>query len=266
MKRILTILFFLFLIFGKAQTFNGTLMIRDTGELYLNQMYVTNIRTDQTVLADYQGDFSIPAKIGDVIRFTSIVTERRDIVVTPDMLARKRSIIQLDVAYQEIQGVTIFRFRPTGNLKVDVLSLPPDKNLILQQKIGLPVPKYNLAGTNAPLANFKNGGLGLDFQGIFDILSGDRKRQERLNVYETMMKDVSDMRKYFGDDYFLNRKIPENLIDNFLQFVYTSDNLRPALMNRNYVIAQLAIEKYLPIYLRRVRNSNLENIVKQKQS
>ena len=72
-----------------------------------------------------------------------------------------------------------------------------------------------------------------------------------------MNGDVAGIRNYFGTEYFTNLKIPVNYIDNFLQFVYTSDNILPYIQNNNYEGVSLYIEKYLPIYQRRLRNSQL---------
>ena len=264
MKKLFTGLFLLMMVAMHAQVFNGAVFIRDNSMLYLNQVYVTNLTTQKTVLADYQGEFSLPANVGDIIRFTSIVTDRRDIPVTQQYLDNKRTMVELTIAYRDIQEVVIKRFRPTGNFKIDVLSIPADKRLALQQKIGLPSPKGDGHSPSLPTVNFKNGGIGFSVQNIYDMISGERKKQERLYAYEGMQNGVSAMRQYFGDDYFIRLKIPKNLIDNFLQFVYTSDDLRPVLMNQNFSIAQMSIEKYLPVYLKRLKTSNLQTIVGDK--
>jgi hypothetical protein len=62
----------------------------------------------KTVLSDYNGDFSISANPGDVIRFTSIITERKDIKLTPQMMDQK-NLVELKVAYHDIQEVVISR-------------------------------------------------------------------------------------------------------------------------------------------------------------
>lgn len=264
MKKFFTGLFFLFILIFHGQTYSGTVYIRDNSALYLNQIYVTNLNTQKTVLADYQGEFDLPAKAGDVIRFTSIVTERKDITVTPQYLQNKRMLIELSVAYREIQEVVIRRFKPTGNFKVDVLSTQQDKRIALANKIGLPSPKGDGNSPMLPVASFNNGGLGFNVQSVFDILTGERKKQERLYAYESMQKNVTYLHNYFGEDYFTKLKIPKNLIDNFLQFVYTSDDLGPVVKRGDYAVVELSIEKYLPVYLKRLRNSNLQAVMDTK--
>ena len=83
MKKLFTLLLLVFLAKINAQTYSGEVFLRDHSILYLNQVYVTNLNTQKTVLTDFNGNFTIPANPGDVVRFTSIVTERKDIKLTP---------------------------------------------------------------------------------------------------------------------------------------------------------------------------------------
>ncbi|WP_307422798.1 MULTISPECIES: hypothetical protein [Chryseobacterium] len=235
-------------------------MIRDKSVYYLNQVYVTNITAQKTVYTDYFGTFKIPAKPGDIIRFTSIVTDRTDVKVTAEQLQTDKNFVELKIAYYDIQEVVINKFKPTGNLKKDVSSLKNgDKTWELQKMIGLPAPVGDGTSPQLPVAGFSGGGLTFSLESIYDILSGERKKQERAQQYEKMNVAVTNIRNYYGEAYFTNLKIPVNLIDNFLQFVYSSDNLYPFVKANNYEAVAIYIDKYLPIYQRRLKNSQLMN-------
>ncbi|WP_234111439.1 MULTISPECIES: hypothetical protein [Chryseobacterium] len=232
--------------------------MRDQSIYYLNQIYVTNITEHNTVYTDYYGSFRIPAKPGDIIRFTSIVTDRKDVEVTAENLENTRNIVELKVAYYDIQEVVISRFKPTGNLRKDVASLKNgEKELALQKVIGLPAPKGTGLPTQLPVASLANGGLSFGLESIYDILSGERKKKERAQEYEKMSNAITAVKNYFGKAYFNNLKIPENLVDNFLQFVYTSDNFYALVESQKIEIVGVYIDKYLPVYQRRLRNSHL---------
>lgn len=261
MKKLIILMLLVFLSKINAQIFSGEVFLRDNSSLYLNQVYVTNLNTHKTVLTSYNGDFSIRANPGDVIRFTSIVTERKDIKLTPQMFSSK-NLVELKIAYQDIEEVVISRFRPTGNLRYDVNSLrKEDKTLALKKMIGLPEPKGDGTSPELPVAGFRDGGLTFSLESIFDILSGERKKKQRLVAYEKMHKSVKEIKEYLGTEYFTRLKIPENLIDNFLQFVYTSENIEIYVQAGNFEAIKLPIEKYLPIYQRRLKNSHLQEVV-----
>jgi len=262
MKKLITLVLLFLLVKISAQTYSGEVFLRDSSVLYLNQVYVTNLNTQKTVLTDYNGDFNIPANPGDVIRFTSIVTERKDVKLTPQMFGQK-NLTELKVAYYEIQEIVINRFKPTGNLRYDVNSLrKEDKALALKKVIGLPEPKGNGLPPELPVAGLRDGGLTFSLESIYDMLSGERKKKQRYVAYERMNSSVTDIKNYLGKDYFLRLKIPENLIDNFLQFVYTSENIQPYILAGNYEAIKIPIEKYMPIYQRRLRNSHLQEVIK----
>lgn len=245
-----------------AQNYSGEVFLRDNSVLYLNQVYVTNLTTLKTVLTTYSGEFNLKAEPGDIIRFTSIITERKDVKLTPQMLAT-RNLVELKVAYYDIQEVVISRFRPTGNLRYDVNSIrKEDKVLALKKIIGLPEPKGDGTSPVLPVAGLRDGGLTFSLESIFDILSGDRKKKQRLVAYERMNNSITNIKNYLGTDYFTRLKIPENLIDNFLQFVYTSENIEVYAQTGNFEAIKLPIEKYLPIYQRRLKNSHLQDVVK----
>lgn len=263
MKKFFLLLTFFVLVEVNAQFFSGEIIIRDNSVYYLNQVYVTNITSHNTVYTDYFGSFKIPAKAGDVIRFTSIITDRRDVVVTEESLQSANNFVELKLAYYDIQEVVISKFKPTGNLRKDMSSLKTgEKTLALQKMIGVPAPKGDGNPPELPVAGFYGGGLTFSLESIYDILSGEKKKKERTLQYEKMNKAVTAIKNYYGDDYFTNLKIPVNLIENFLQFVYTSDDINPYVQNNNYEPIAVYIEKYLPIYHRRLRNSHLMEVAK----
>ncbi|MDQ0068039.1 hypothetical protein [Chryseobacterium lathyri] len=262
MKKLITLLMLVFLAKINAQTYSGEVFLRDNSILYLNQVYVTNLNTQKTVLTDYNGTYNIPAAPGDVIRFTSIVTERKDVKLTPQMMQQK-NIIELKIAYYEIQEIVLSRFKPTGNLRYDVNSIrKEDKGLAIKKVIGLPEPKGDGTSPELPVAGLRDGGLTFSLESIYDILSGDRKKKQRYMAYERMNNSVSQIKNYLGKDYFAKFKIPDNLIDNFLQFVYTSENIEAYVLSGNFEAIKIPIEKYLPIYQKRLKTSNLQEVIK----
>ena len=263
MRKLLLLLTFFILIKVQSQFFTGEILIRDKSVYYLNQVYVTNITAQKTVYTDYFGTFKIPAKPGDIIRFTSIVTDRRDVTITTEQLATNNNIVELKIAYYDIQEVVINKFKPTGNLRRDVTSLKTgEKVYALQKMIGLPAPQGDGTSPVLPVAGLSGGGLTFSLGSIYDILSGERKKQERAQQYDRMNTAVTNIKNYYGDAYFANLKIPSNLIENFLQFVYTSDDIYPFVKANNYEAVGVYIDKYLPIYQRRLKNSKLMDISK----
>ncbi|MDY3337685.1 hypothetical protein PG279_00650 [Riemerella anatipestifer] len=264
MYRSLLFLFLLLGVYAKSQFFVGEVLVEDRSEVYLTPIYVTNLETRKTVLCDYKGAFKIAASKGDVIRFTSITTDRTDITITEKHLATYNNIVELKMAYNVIPEVKLSKFKPSGILKKDVIALDDKKSpLALKQMIGLPEPKGDGTSPEAPPAAFAGGGLTFSIDTIYDMISGEQKRKRRLYAYEKMMKTTVAIRNYYGDDYFVSMKIPKHMIDDFLQFVYSSEESVFALVQNNkYEGVKVYFEKYLPIFQKRMKNTTIMEVVK----
>jgi hypothetical protein len=246
----------------KAQNIKGEIFVKDNSLLYLNQVYVTNLNTMKTVLSDYNGKFSIEGNLGETLRFTSIITARKDITINQEILNTPSNLIELKLDYYDIEEVKIASFHPTGNLRKDVLSLKKkDYNFEIKKMIGLPQAKGDGLPRQLPVASLANGGLSFSLESIYDILSGERKKKERYQKFEMMNTSIKNIQNYFGDDYFIKLKIPKPLISNFLQFIYTSDNIQNIVDTGNYEAVKFYMEKYNPIYQKRLRASNLMKLV-----
>lgn len=252
-----TLLLFLFIpFFGFAQVFSGRVFMKESAETYLNQVYVTNLATGKTTLTAFDGSFRIEAAPGNQIRFTSFISERKDFQLS-DKSFTTHNLIELKPLYRNIPEVVI-KAKPTGILKKDVLALKAqEKPLKVAEIIGLPEPIGDGYSPSIPAASFKDGGMAFSIDAIYAALSGDKQRNDRLKKYEIMNNQINNIKNYFGTDYFVKLKIPTNLIDNFLQFVYSSDNLNPYLASNNFEAVKPYLEKYLPVYLKRLENSHL---------
>ena len=246
---------------AQAQQFAGEVFMRDEGAVLLNQVYITNLAEQRTVLSDYTGNFSIAAKPGDIVRFTSIISERLDVRITPELLSKK-NFVELKWQTYRIEEVVLPRFKVTGNLRKDLAAIKiDDRKEKIKNFIGLPKTQVKDSAQLPPLLIYGGGGIGLSIDAIYGYLSGERKKMERLYAYEKMSKSVRKVHQYFGTDYFVKLKIPAHLTDNFLQFVYTSDNFYSAVVEENNPEAvQPLIEKYLPVYRKRLETSGLLQI------
>ena len=99
--------------------------------------------------------------------------------------------------------------------------------------------------------------MALSVDAIYDLLSGDGKKKQRLYDYEKMVRGIATIRSYLGDEYFTNLKIPKDRVENFLTFVYTSENIDGFVQNNNIEGVKVSIEKYLPVYQKRLEDSEL---------
>lgn len=97
---------------------------------------IHNLRTDQIVMSDKMGNFTIAAKPADELRVSRQGYERKIISVTSDSFSKSLNINLVTIP-EEIEEVKL-SFRPTGILKKDVTRLnPPPKVVALNSSLNL---------------------------------------------------------------------------------------------------------------------------------
>ena len=133
-KTMNTARFFLLLLFFSVRLFSqsgyviGSITNENGDKLPGASIY--NVRTDQFVISDKTGNFSIAAKTLDELRVARQGYERKNLTVTEASFTKSVEV-QLVTIPVEIEALSL-TFRPTGNLKKDVPRLnPPPKVMAL---------------------------------------------------------------------------------------------------------------------------------------
>lgn len=133
-KTMNTARFFLLLLFFSVRLFSqsgyviGSITNENGDKLPGASIY--NVRTDQFVISDKTGNFSIAAKTLDELRVARQGYERKNLAVTEASFTKSVEV-QLVTIPVEIEALSL-TFRPTGNLKKDVPRLnPPPKVMAL---------------------------------------------------------------------------------------------------------------------------------------
>jgi hypothetical protein len=125
--KLFTLLFFVISVSLFSQEYiSGKVKSEFGNELY--ETTVINIRTDEKVFTDKEGNYMIAAKLNDELRFVKSGFERFDIKVSNINYSQPLNISLAKVPYL-IPEVEI-AFRPTGNLKKDSKALDPPKKIV----------------------------------------------------------------------------------------------------------------------------------------
>lgn len=218
---------------------------------------VFNMKTEQKAYSTASGQFSINASVNEELRFIRAGYERNfKIIGLNDYSNPLRVIIVRDI--QEIEEVIVPAVKLTGDLNRDSKNLARfDKVAQLQAEIGVPEPPEkpreipSEVGKNIllPLIGYPPT---IDVQAIYNVLSGKAKRQKRLYNYDDLQDKIMWIRIRVDDQYFIKVGIPEQKINEYLQF---SIGIKPDI-NR-YIKAQnlskilFILEQTFPKYLNR---------------
>lgn len=124
MKKLLLLFFFSIFINSYSQEYVFGKVISEQN-IELSGVLVINIKTDEKTYTDKNGNFMIPAKNSDVIRFVKQRFDRVSYNIQPEDFNKsiKISMIKSQIEIEEIELKT----KLTGNLAKDVKNLSPSK-------------------------------------------------------------------------------------------------------------------------------------------
>lgn len=124
-KLFFLLIFFFFKINAQSQYLIGTTATENSNRL--QDVIVLNVRTNHSSKSDGLGNFVIPAKINDELRFVKNGYERVILLVQENHFQIPINIILIKLA-QEIEEVEI-AYQPTGNLDKDIQHYGDTKSL-----------------------------------------------------------------------------------------------------------------------------------------
>lgn len=234
-----------------ARWIHGNIILDPDGDV-AEGVYVTNLNSKKTVISNFSGNFSILAKVDDVIEFKSDYFEYRRIRITQEIYNRPKFVVHLNINVIELQEALISA-NLTGILTKDVTAGKRNDELTdLYKRLGVnpdinPIKdtsdlKFGLFGGDISLTR-------LDVGRIYDALSGDLKKRQNTLKYESAANKYSYIRRYFGDDFFVkDLKIPQHKINDFINYTYTTSNMSGDLERNQYLKIMETLTRYAIIY------------------
>ena len=215
--------FFLFFLISNILLGQGIITLR--GEVLNDSiekasLTVVNMTLRKGAITNEAGVFEIPVRVSDTINISAIQYESRQFVVTQKMYDHKKMALYLVPKINELDEVRISNVDLTGYLRRDILNTPLKKT-IMAGDLGLPVNKH-APFTPEERRSYSTSvaGAGL-FGSLIMAINGQAKRYEKqLEIMHFQIK-VEKAREKFSDTlYMKSLNIPEELIEDFVYFVF----------------------------------------------
>lgn len=262
MKTYITgfLLFSIFFAFSQQRVALKGRLFLDEYEESNSGIYITNETTNITTISDFFGGYSITAQIGDILTFKAYNINTRKITITETMYNKQYLSVQLNVKQKYLDEVTVVPFKSYGSLELDVKRIPyTDPTTKLLKNIDMLTVGQAWDGkTNHKTLPI---GFSMNVDDMFDIISGNQKKREKLYAYEKQMSDISNIRKYFGDDYFTKElNFAPNEIDEFIFYLYWNENIKFYYETGNWFqIIDTFSKKYISYKARRLPKNSTKN-------
>ena len=220
-------------------TFNGKI-IANTGEV--EGVYVVNTRTEVMAVTNASGDFSIEAKVGDTLVFSSIQFKENRIVITEENFSDLNFTVKLNPVIHQLQEVIIKRYDNINSVALGIV--PSGQKSYTQAERRL----QTATGLNATASAGSMAGGSVSVDPLLNFLSGRTamlKKELAVEKKETFMRILENM---FTIDHFVNRlKIPLEYVKGFEYYAVENDKFTVILNSKNktsteFLLGELAVK------------------------
>ncbi|WP_282164392.1 carboxypeptidase-like regulatory domain-containing protein [Cellulophaga baltica] len=178
--------------------------------------HVLNISLQIAAITDIDGFFTITARLNDTLVFSAVQFQRKELVMTKELLASKSLNINLEPSLNALDEVVVMPFNLSGQLGRDMNRIEIDPPLTAAS-LGLPnafVKKMSQAERKAFSA--RSGGPLLT---ALNALTGETKRLRLISDREAKYSRTEFIRKAYHDSLYVKQlKIPAEKINDFMYF------------------------------------------------
>lgn len=205
------------------------------------ELFVVNRQSEQAVAVEDRGYFTIAAKTGDTLQFSSTRFRARQVRVKPDDFNGDLLLVELQAMIQ-LEEVVLVRHDKINAVDLGILPKEPKKYTPAERRL-------QTAGDLKPQDFLGLLGGGMPADPIINAISGRTarlKKEIEIEKKETFMKQIEEL---FDETFFTgNLKLPAIYVKGFLYFVVENDSFTRLLVQRNkttlaFLMTQLA-EKY----------------------
>jgi len=178
--------------------------------------HVLNISTHKAAITDIDGYFTLAASLHDTLVFSAIQYQRKEVIVTTQLLASISITVHLEPAVNELNEVVVMPYNLTGDLSRDMKSEP----VVVAATLGLPNAYAKKKTQSERKLNEATTGAGLvPLNPIINAITGRTKMLKERVARETTYARTERVRDFYSDSLFVkDLKIPLLKIDDFMYF------------------------------------------------
>jgi hypothetical protein len=208
----------------------------------LEGVYVVNAQTETMVATNADGSFSIMAKAGDTLVFSSIQFKENRVLLTAENFSDLNFTVRLSLVMHQLQEVIIRTYDNINAVALGIVPAGQKKYTEAERKL------HTATALNATANAGSMAGGSISADPLLNFFSGRTamlKKEVAVEKKETFMKLLENM---FSLDHFVNRlKIPHEYVKGFEYYAVDNDKFTAILDSKNrtsteFLLAELAVK------------------------
>lgn len=244
MNRFLTPFFIFFSTVVLAQL-NNQAAVKGRVNAYVSNLegiYAINLKTEQAVVTDENGNFVIQAVVGDTLVFSGMQFKRKEVVLCAEDFENKILDVRLVALVNELNEVVI---RNYGNINATSLGIIP----FGQKKYTAAERKLKTAtdlNPSASLSGMPGGSISAD--PLFNLISGRTAMLKKELEVEKKESYMRMLEKMFAPEHFIKTlQLPLDYIKGFEYYVVENKSFTKILDQKNkttieFLLGELAVK------------------------
>lgn len=170
---------------------------------------VINITSENAVISNANGEFTIPVKVGDELAFTAVNFQLMVVKITEEILKKERLVVEVNEKVTELDEVTV---SPENKEKFLEMQNERFKEVEYETDRSTEVDNIALSRQERGLQN------GINFVNIFKALAKAGEKDSEQERPRLKMSEV--LRQVYDDEFFVvDLKLPQDKINDFLFYV-----------------------------------------------
>lgn len=201
----------------------------------VSNVNIVNLATNELVIADIFGGFSVLVKEGDVLVFSAVGFERLQLMVSKQYF--EKNFISLTMVQENIELDEVV---VTSKSKITAISLgivPEDQKKYTQME-----RKLQTAGDFKPIMLLGLLGGSMPLDPLINKINGRTKRIKKEIIIERKNNDIEKLNRTFEADFFLNKLgVPLDYIEGFKFYIVENNTFVTHLRNNNKAMVEFMI-------------------------
>lgn len=212
----------------------------------LEGIYVINVQSEQSVLTNENGDFSIKANVGDVLVFSGMQFKRKEVLLCAEDFDNKSFTVHLTALVNQLNEVVIRNYNSINAVSLGIISSNQKKYTPAERKL-------KAASSLDPSAS--GGGMAggsVAFDPLINLISGRTAMLKKELEVEKKEGYMLLLEKMFAETHFISTlNIPLDYVKGFKFYVVDNPKFTKILEMKNkttieFLLAELA-QKYKEI-------------------